>query len=121
MSSWKQNENLLNFLRRSPTPFHAVENLGKMLEENGFKHLDESQSWDLSSSDGYFVTRNNSALIAFRPGTHDIVSSGLRATGSHTDSPCLKIKPHAEFSSNGYVQLGVEIYGGVLLLSLIHI
>ncbi len=115
MAIWKQNENLLNFLRRSPTPFHAVENLGKILEEKGFKHLDESQSWDLSSSDGYFVTRNNSALIAFRPGTHDIVSSGLRATGSHTDSPCLKIKPHAEFSSNGYVQLGVEIYGGVLL------
>ena len=70
MASWKQNENLLNFLRRSPTPFHAVENLGKMLEESGFKHLDESQSWDLSSSDGYFVTRNNSALIAFRHGTH---------------------------------------------------
>ena len=115
MVSPKKNEALLSFLQRSPTPFHAVENLAAMLEENGFKYLDESEPWKINKRDSYFVIRNNSALVAFLPGLNDVVSSGIRATGSHTDSPCLKLKPDPVFSSNGYVQLGVEVYGGVLL------
>ena len=35
--------------------------------------------------------------------------------GAHTDSPCLKVKPQAVIKNKGYVQYGVEIYGGVLL------
>ena len=115
MVSKKKNEALLSFLQRSPTPFHAVENLATLLEENGFKYLDESEPWEISKNEGYFVIRNNSALIAFRPGLNGVVSTGIRATGSHPDSPCLKLKPDPVFYSNGYVQLGVEVYGGVLL------
>jgi len=35
--------------------------------------------------------------------------------GAHTDSPCLKVKPNPEIINNHYLQLGVEVYGGVLL------
>ena len=58
MVSKKMNEALLSFLQRSPTPFHAVENLATMLEENGFKYLDESEPWEICRNEGYFVIRN---------------------------------------------------------------
>ncbi len=35
--------------------------------------------------------------------------------GAHTDSPCLMVKPAPEKTRQGYFQLGVEVYGGVLL------
>ena len=115
MVSSKLNAALLSFLQRSPTPFHAVDNLAAMLEENGFKYLNESEPWKISRDRGYFAIRNNSALIAFRPGLKDVLATGIRATGSHTDSPCLKLKPDPVFSNSGYTQLGVEVYGGALL------
>ena len=115
MVSSKLNAALLSFLQRSPTPFHAVDNLATMLEENGFKYLNESEPWKISRDRGYFAIRNNSALIAFRPGLKDVLATGIRVTGSHTDSPCLKLKPDPVFSNSGYTQLGVEVYGGALL------
>ena len=115
MPSSKFNEGLLDFLQQSPTPFHAVANLAKKLESNKFEQLCESDHWDLEKKKKYFVVRNDSALIAFQGVHQNIVSQGLRVTGSHTDSPCLKIKPLPVMSKQGYIQLGVEVYGGALL------
>jgi aspartyl aminopeptidase len=44
-------------------------------------------------------------------------ASGVRLLGAHTDSPGLHLKPQAQYSKSGYVQLGVEVYGGPLLAS----
>ncbi|MEM9202222.1 MAG: M18 family aminopeptidase, partial [Actinomycetota bacterium] len=44
-------------------------------------------------------------------------SSGMRIVGAHTDSPNLRIKPRPDTGSVGFAQLGVEVYGGVLLNS----
>ena len=58
-------ENLLQFLAASPSPFHAVEQAAKKLTEAGFLPLQECEKWALVPGRGYFVTRNNSSIIAF--------------------------------------------------------
>lgn len=86
-----------------------------VLEEAEFQRLDSSESWSLEKNSRYYVTRNDSAIIAFKTGAGDLPDSGFRIAGAHTDSPCLKIKPHADMSNQGYAQLAVEVYGGALL------
>jgi aspartyl aminopeptidase len=106
---------LLSFLKASPTPFHAVQNMAVQLMAAGFVELREAQRWDLQPGQKYFVTRNDSALVTFIYGTHPLAEYGIRMVGAHTDSPCLKVKPQPELLRNGYFQLGVEVYGGALL------
>jgi aspartyl aminopeptidase len=108
------NEGLLNYLSASPTPFHAVARMTEMLIDNGFTELGESDDWSLPPGK-YFVTRNGSSIVAFVLGKKDPLETGIRMVGAHTDSPNLKVKPRPEKITNGYLHLGVEVYGGVLL------
>lgn len=108
------NKKLLDFVNRSPTPFHAVKNMRTELVKHGFKELSESESEKLESSGQYFVVRNNSSLVAFRVSDKGSMA-GVRMVGAHTDSPCLKLKPNAVVEHDGYMQLGVEPYGGILM------
>jgi len=89
--------------------------MATLLDEAGFARLCSSNIWSLDKNSRYYVTRNDSALIAFKTGVGNLPDNGFRIAGAHTDSPCLKIKPHADVSSQGYAQLGVEVYGGALL------
>ncbi len=109
-----QINDLLGFLADSPTPFHAVKNISRRLEGAGFERLEEAKAWKIEQPGNYYVTRNDSSLIAMRL---DQVSgdAGFRMVGAHTDSPCLKVKPHATQCRNGCVMLAVEVYGGALL------
>lgn len=109
------NQSLLSFLHNSPTPFHAVDSMKATLLDKGFKELKEKDHWVIEEGGQYFVTRNASSIIAFTTPTLNFHSSGWRMIGGHTDSPCLKLKPNAHVVRSGYHQLGVEIYGGVLL------
>lgn len=109
------NSGLCDFLQASPTPFHAVTSMTRLLEAAGFQRLMENDAWQLEPEGGYFVTRDDSSLIAFRTGDGSLLERGIRMVGAHTDSPCLKVKPRAELRQSGYGQLGVEVYGGVLL------
>ncbi|KPQ28354.1 MAG: aspartyl aminopeptidase [Marinobacter excellens HL-55] len=109
------NNDLIQFLNASPTPWHAVNTMKARLDAAGFQPLDEREEWALEQGKGYYAIRNGSSIIAFRTGIHDVVRSGIRMVGAHTDSPCLKVKPNPELRRKGYFQLGVEVYGGVLL------
>lgn len=108
------NQDLLAFLRCSPTPFHAVEQMSVRLRAAGFVELQEQDDWQLSAGK-YFVTRNGSSIVAFNKSENTVLDNGFRMVGAHTDSPCLKVKPAPELLRQGYFQLGVEVYGGVLL------
>ncbi len=109
------NQRLLEFLRRSPTPFHAVANMVRQLRAAGFVALQEHETGVLQPGGKYYLTRNDSSLVAFVHGQQPTESGGVRMFGAHTDSPCLKLKPKPDVSRHGYRQLGVEVYGGVLL------
>lgn len=104
---------LLDFIAASPTPHHCVAEARRRAAEAGFTALDEAESWKLEPGRGYTVARGG-ALIAFRVGTEAPCEAGFRIVGAHTDSPNLRIKPQPDFGKEGYLQLGVEIYGGVL-------
>jgi len=108
------NQGLLNFLNESPTPFHAVSYMRSELDDAGFEQLKEGDEWNLTEGGRYYVTRNDSSIIAFVNNTKDISERGITMAGAHTDSPCLKVKPNPDIYQKGYWQLGVEVYGGVL-------
>lgn len=109
------NQGLIDFLKASPTPFHATASLASRLEAAGYVRLDERDSWQAVPGGRYFVTRNDSSLIAVQLGRRAPLDGGLRLVGAHTDSPCLRVKPQPELLCNGFWQLGVEVYGGALL------
>lgn len=115
MTSDQLNDQLLRFLNASPTPFHAVQEMANRLEQAGFQCLRESESWNLQPNSRYYTCRNGSSIIAFSLGSDPIVKTGFRMLGAHTDSPCLKLKPNPVVVKKGYLQLGVEVYGGVLM------
>lgn len=107
-------DELLRFISASPTPFHAVATASSMLTAAGFMALSEEDAWDGLKPGRYFVNHDHSCLFAF------VLPEGgesFRIVGAHTDSPNLRLKPHAQYSKEGYAQLGVEVYGGVLLNS----
>lgn len=107
------NRELLDFLDGSPSSFHAVANMKDMLEDNGCIRLFEGQTWDLKPGAGYYVTRNDSALIAFKIPKKDF--TGFQIMASHSDSPVFKIKANAEIEvDKKFIKLNVEKYGGMI-------
>jgi aspartyl aminopeptidase len=106
-------QELLDFLDRSPSPWHAAESAAHLLSAAGFVELAETESWKSLAPAGF--TRRGGALVAWR--LADGAPAGLRIVGAHTDSPCLRVNPHADQVMANWQLLGVEIYGGVLLNS----
>ncbi len=116
MDQYQFNQALTEFLAASPTPFHAVAQMAARLADAGFERLVESEAWRLAPEGRYWLSRNDSSILAWRMPTRGALSeSGFRMVGAHTDSPCLKVKPQPELYRHGYLQLGVEVYGGALL------
>lgn len=105
----------LQFLNRSPTPWHAVEAAKELLIQEGFSELSEKEPWKIKPSQRYFVVRNGSSICAFI--TPQKKPKGVHVVASHTDSPGFKLKPNAEFRKENMIMLGVEVYGGPLITS----
>ena len=106
------NKELFDFIKCSPTPFHAVKNVEETLEKAGFIPLCESEKWKLEKGKNYYVTRNGSSVIAFKVPKDGFC--GFMMTASHCDSPTFKIKENPELADKHYVRLSTEKYGGML-------
>jgi aspartyl aminopeptidase len=106
---------LLAFIEAAPTPYHAVAEVGARLSAAGFQRFSERETWSLAPGERGFVVRGGGSIAAFRLGQKSPAEAGFVIVGAHTDSPNLRLKPNAELSANGYEQLSVEVYGGVLL------
>lgn len=109
--------NFLKYLNASPSPWHAVGNAATILKQNGYKELKEAstQPWNLQKGGKYFIHRYQSSLFAFSIGGkfNPNVDGKFAIVGSHTDSPCFRIKPKSKLATkNNFLQLAVETYGG---------
>ncbi len=112
----KSTEALLRFIEKSPTAFHAVEEITNRLLAEGFTCLNDGDEWNLSPGNGYFVTRNQSSVIAFR--LPQGAPKQFLIAASHTDSPMFKLKSKAEKPAcDCYIRLNTEVYGGTILSS----
>ncbi|TYI35525.1 hypothetical protein ES332_A03G082300v1 [Gossypium tomentosum] len=134
----------IDFLNASPTAFHAVGNpfllhfrfggsltysspfnlneAKKRLQKVGYEQVVEREDWKLEAGKRYFLTRNHSTIVAFAIVFYPlifcmlkyVVGNGFHIVGAHTDSPCLKLKPVSEVKRAGYLEVGVQTYGGGL-------
>lgn len=110
-------KSLLRFIDKSPTPFHAVAEMSEVLGFSGFSSIHEQNVWNLRPGGRYIVTRNGSTIAAFIIGQDLPQNSGISIIGAHTDSPNLRLKQNPVYDNYGYMQFGVEPYGGLLLAS----
>lgn len=106
---------MMTFIDAAPSPFHACGEAARQLEAAGFAQLDEVAAWPTGG--GSFYVRRGGSLVAWSVGTHHRATDGFRLVGAHTDSPNLRVKPHADSGRVGYRQLALEVYGGALLNS----
>ncbi|WP_154888809.1 M18 family aminopeptidase [Longibaculum muris] len=108
------SKELVSFIQKSPTAFHAVEQMRSLLKDNGYEELLEGKKWHIEPGHRYFVTRNNSSIIALNLGTQ-LDNYSFNVAASHSDSPTFKLKENAELEVRGkYTQLNTEGYGGML-------
>ena len=110
------SKSLLEFLGDSPCNFCAVYTIRRYLESNGCCKLSLSDDWQLVAGGKYYVTKNDSAIFAFTPGTEPMAETGIKIIAAHSDSPCFRIKPNPVIKAeNGIIKLNTEVYGGPIL------
>ena len=112
----------IDFIAKSPTMYHAINNIKSKLLKHNFIPLSFDNKWKLSPSGKYFIEQDNSALIAFCMSPHDfkeqsLFEDGIRLVCAHTDSPTFKIKPVAQMitTPGHYMQLNTQGYAWPIL------
>ncbi|WP_308799153.1 M18 family aminopeptidase [Agromyces silvae] len=103
------------FIKASPSSYHAAAEVARRLEAVGFARLDERDAWPTGAG-GRVVVRDGAVIAWVQPESVD-ASSPFRILGAHTDSPGFKLKPNPSSEAAGLSQANVEVYGGPLLNS----
>ncbi|XP_002155387.3 aspartyl aminopeptidase [Hydra vulgaris] len=103
---------LIDFINASPSPYHVIQNCREKLLSVGFSEIFEKDKWKINKGGKYFVTRNQSSVIAFAVGKQFNGGNGFSIIGAHTDSPCFVVKPNSKKEESGYLSVGVQCYGG---------
>lgn len=107
---------LADFVAASPSSFHAAAEVARRLSDAGFSALHEDEAWPDQPGGRFFVVRDGAVLAWVVPGTAT-ADTGIRIFGAHSDSPAFKLKPRPTTGRLGWLQAGVEVYGGPLLNS----
>lgn len=110
------NKDLFSFINQSVSCFHAIEEIKQRLLKEGFIELKEKDAWSLEKGKKYYTIRSGSSVVAFMI-PKEIKDYHFQITSSHSDSPAFKVKENADVKGNGYLQLNVEGYGGMLCSS----
>lgn len=112
----KTAEQLMDFIQHSPSAFHAVDQIKQRLKSEGFQELFEGEAWDVSRGGNYFVTRNDSSLIAVKIG-ENVETPTFQMVASHSDSPTFRLKNNKIIPDEHYLRLNTENYGGAIVSS----
>ena len=106
------NRELLSFIERSPSAWHAAAEVARELEGAGYTRLYEERDWALAAPGKYYVVRSGSAVVALDlPAQPD----GFLIMAAHDDSPAFRVKSSGEEKTLGlYTRLPVERYGGMI-------
>ncbi len=107
---------LADFVAASPSSYHAVADVARRLIDAGFTGLSESEAWPEQPGGRFFVVRDG-AVLAWVVPAGATADTGIHIFGAHSDSPGFKLKPQPTTGSLGWLQAGVEVYGGPLLNS----
>jgi len=111
-------DSLFEFIEASPSPYHAAATAVDRLTAAGFAEVDRSDAWDGLDAARGFAMHDGGTVVAVRTGARvDPDLLRFSVIGAHTDSPNLRLRPVPDTGTLGYRQLGVEVYGGVLLNS----
>jgi aspartyl aminopeptidase len=108
-------QSLTEFLGASPSSFHAVAEVARQLTAAGFVERAEIDEWEAGAG-SFFVVRDG-AIVAWRQSDDASAVTPYRIVGAHTDSPGFKLKPKPTTGAFGWLQAGVEVYGGPLFNS----
>ncbi len=115
MNNTKYTNDLIAFLNSSKVNFLAAKEITDRLDKAGFTRLDASERWNLTPGKSYYITKNNSAVMAFTLSACG-PAAGYKIISAHSDSPGFRIKPNAEMlCEGGVVKLNTEVYGGPIL------
>lgn len=107
----KHTEALISFIESSPSAYHTVDTVSRILLSAGAVKLAEGNAAPLEEGGLYFTVRGGSSLIAFR---YHAAAAGFRISAAHTDSPAFRVKMTAERAAAAYGGLEVEKYGGMI-------
>ncbi len=109
-------DDLAEFVAAAPSSFHAAAEVARRLVEAGFTALDERDPWPEQRGGRFVVVRDGAVIAWATPATATAVTP-VHVLGAHSDSPALKLKPRPTTGAHGWLQAGVELYGGPLLNS----
>lgn len=110
-----EQEKLFELLEQAVSPFYCVKASQERLEGENFEVLDYASEWSLKRGGKYVINHHGTTLFAFTIGKKYKPEDMIRIAAAHTDYPCLRIKPHADFQTDAYAQINVEVYGGPIL------
>ena len=105
----------------------------KMIEEKGYKNLDEmkKEGITLTMGDKVYAVCMNKSIAIFNIGSEPL-ENGMNILGAHIDSPRIDVKQNPLYENEELAYLDTHYYGGIkkyqwvtmpvaLHLSLIHI
>ncbi len=110
-----EQEKLFELLEAAASPFGSVAESERRLKEADFEGLDYGKVWNIRKGGKYVVNHHGTCLFAFTVGEEFAPGQMIRLAAAHTDHPCFRIKPNADFVTNVYAQVNVEVYGGPIL------
>lgn len=107
-------EQYIDFLNEaSGSPFAASLAVQRRLIEAGYVQLKENEMWKLEQHKKYFIVRDQISVVAFRTNAAT-ETSRFMGSGSHLDSPYLRVKPNPTKYSEDLASITCETYGGAI-------